>query len=189
MKHEFPSFFNDSEKNPHSKFELLVDFWLSWTFRCSVESVKCLNEKMYNISRKILSFFLTNREDLNFLENKTVKSVYCNKYYKDIDLLVEVILDDSEKKYVLIFENKVFSQLKEWQLDKYKNIIETIYKDTDCNINYIFFRALGEFFENDLEYCKKSNFIPVLITDIQENIIKNFDKTNNDLFDEFWFNW
>ena len=188
MNDLFPDFFNDSERKPHSKFESLVDFWLSWTLRCSVESVKSLNEKIYNNSKKILSYFITKKQDIYSLDNKEVKDVYFNKYYKDIDLLVEVELYNSDKKYILVFENKVFSSLKDHQLDKYKEIIINDYNEKDYDIIYIFFRANDKYFENDIEYCKKSNFLPVLITDLQ-NKNNNLEITGNDLFDTFWFKW
>jgi len=189
MKKEFPSFMNDDSES--DKYEVLVDFWLSWTLRCAgIKKITENNKKVHEYSKKILSYCITKKLDVQFLDNKKINKIKCWKYNSteggQKDLWFELNIDNIN--YALIFENKVYSELGEGQLEKYKLSVDKYYKNKDFRIIYIFFRAHDEYIKEDLKHCKKNNFVPILYSDLQD-AIGTEELTNNYLFDEFWFRW
>ena len=189
MWKKIPSFLNDESNT--DKYETLVDFWISWTLRCAnIIDLDNNNKKVNEYARRMLSFCLSKKENSNFLDGKIIKHIKCWKYYSidggQIDLWFELTID--KKKYALIFENKVYSPIKEGQLEKYKMSIDEYFYNKKVEVIYIFFRASDDFIGNDLEYCEKNNFVPILYYELQK-LMDPKELTNNDLFDEFWFRW
>ena len=188
MKNICPSFLNDESQ---ANNENLVDFWLSWTFRCAnIPETEKGYKKVRNYSRKILSYCMTKKTDPKFLNSKKIYSIKCCKYFPidngQIDLLVELNVDNVN--YVLVFENKVNALIGKGQLKKYKLSIDKKYKNKNFQIIYIFLRAQDSFLPNDEQLCAKSNFTPILYWELQ-NLFNKSGFTGNDLFDEFWFKW
>ena len=193
MENVIPSFFNDDSKGYD---EIFVDFWLSWTIRCvNIISSDKSYLKVKEYSRKILSYCISKRQDVNFLNNKNINKIRCWKQYSTdngkIDLWFELEIEN--KKYALIFENKVNAKISKGQLEKYKKYIDNYYKNKDYEVIYIFLRANDEYIENDEKICKKNGFVPILYSELQEATEAEKDgdwvMTENDLFDEFWFKW
>jgi hypothetical protein len=90
----------------------------------------------------------------------------------------------------MIIESKYYARLSSGQLEKYKSFIEKYYKGkSKYDIKYIFLQIEGWYIsENDLSDCDDNEFLPIGIDSLQE-IINNQGKTDNILFDEFWFRW
>jgi len=172
------------------KYEDQLDYFLSWTLRCTEKKYENINNKVNKYAKIILSKILFNDE--NHLQNVDILSVKCGKYCNInigyIDLWTEFEIKGHEKKYVIIFENKGCTLIRNGQLEKYQEYIDNYYHGKNCIIKYILLRGSDNILPDDYLKCKNTKFIPVCIKDIME-ILKNNEKTGNELFDEFWFNW
>ena len=183
-----PPFFDDNTKK--NKYEQLVDFWLSWTLRCAEFNYKDLNSKVFQYASMILSYFVTKKQNLLFLDDKKVLEVNCWKYESmqngQGDLRFEIVIENG-KKYALIFENKVYGKVQNGQLENYREHYDNYYKDKDFEVIYFLYRQFDEA-EADLLHCSKNDFVCVSFYDIRDLIeAKELGLTGNDLFDEFWF--
>jgi len=172
------------------KYESQMDYFLSWTLRCTEKKYENINNKVNKYSKIILSKILF--DDENYLQNIEILSVKCGKNCpinnRNIDLWTEFEFKEYEKKYVIIFENKGGTLIRDGQLEKYQEFIDNYYHGKKYEIKYILFRGSGELLPDDYLKCKHTKFIPISIKDIIE-ILKKYEKTGNELFDEFWFNW
>ena len=182
---KLPGFMTDNYLT--DKCEILIDYYFSWTIRCSQDIYRFTDSNVNKYSKLILSKCLFNDE--KYLENKKVTIVKCGKNCKDIDLWFEIEIENEEKVYVMIIETKMYTSIRSGQLEKYKIFIDNYYKgkENKYTIKYRFLR-IDEIKEEDLIECSKFNYLPISIMDIQ-NIIKNLGETKNILFDEFWFRW
>lgn len=161
MKSVLPSFFVDDSET--DKYESLVDSWLSWTFRCAALPMCLRNRKIVKYSRLVLSYCLSEKTDIHFLDGKKIDEIKCWRNYWpakgcEIDLWVELRVDG--QGYVLIFENKVHSPLTKWQLERIKSHVEKYYVNHIFLIRYIFFRAHDDYAVGDLQYCSVKLLFP-----------------------------
>jgi len=177
------------------KYEDQMDYFLSWTLRCSEKKYERINNKVNKYAKIILSKLLF--DDENYLQNTDILSVkcgtvkcgkYCLVNNAHIDLWTEFEIKGHEKKYVIIFENKGGTLVRDGQLEKYQDFIDNYYQEKNYELKYILLRGSDNLLPDDYIKCKKTNFKPICIKEIMD-IIKNNEKTGNELFDEFWFNW
>lgn len=182
---KLPSFMWDNYNT--DKCELLIDYYMSWTFRCAQEYYKPLDTNVNYLSKKILSKCLFN--DYDYLETKKVLDVKSGKNCKNIDLWVEVEIENEQKKYVMIIESKMYTQIRSGQLKKYKDFIDNYYrgKKDEYVIKYIFLRV-ENISEEDKNESKESGYLSLSLDNIQ-TVLKESGETGNILFDEFWFRW
>ena len=187
LKKRLPYLFYDNYYS--DKIESQMDYFISWTLRCAEKKYENIDQKVNLYSKMILSRILF--DDEHFLNDKNVISVICGKNFPinngHIDLWVEIQIDGIENNFVIIFENKVYTGIRNGQLEKYKNYIDNFYLNKNYQIRYILFRG-DSLCNGDYEKCKMTGFNPISMRDIVE-ILKNYDSTGNDLFDEFWYNW
>lgn len=179
-----PAFMNDSSDS--DKMEEVVDYFISWTLRCSQIKYAVENQKLNFYSKQILSKILFENYDyletnnINVLDLKVIKQKY------HIDLIVDLKLTD-DRRYLLVIENKVYGKLSTSQLNNYKNEVKKNYdKKKFKDILFIFLRGDDIFNDEDLELSKASDFQPILLRDLRP---PRLDLTGNDFFDEFWIYW
>jgi hypothetical protein len=154
--------------------------------RCAVEDVKLLNEKVYHYSKRILSKLIFDNPEC--LDDKEILSVETWKQSQRVDLWVEVKIKNDTKKYALIIEDKMYNPLKKGQLDVYYNLSKDHYSDKlDYEVKHIFLRGADDFQATDEQISKEAGYNPVLLHNLKSVIGE--ERTDNDIFDEFWFNW
>lgn len=185
MTNKLPSFFNDESNT--DKFESLIDFFISWTLRCAEESYNEENtNSVHKHAKSILSILLFGEK--NVLSNSIIKSVKTWKQISYIDVLAEVEIETNGelKKHVIVIENKMYSGIRESQLENYKNYAENKY-DSEWNKRYLLICADDC---NSGVYAEKCNPLGYTVFSIDQlGGLLNKEFTNNALFDEFWFNW
>ncbi len=190
-----PQLFYDNTQGKDGKCEVLIDYWLSWTFRCAEQKYSERNPTVHEYARKMLLFLVfggneTNgayRSDSSNNMDKTIETVEVWKQHRYIDLWVHVTFADGEK-HALVIENKYYTHLREGQLERYKETAELYYKNhPEYRVKYFFLTAHDYMHQHDAEICKANGFCFATIGELKEVI---GDKpTGNALFDEFWFNW
>jgi len=182
-----PRFFEDNSEN--KDHEIMLDYFLGWTLRCAQSSND--SEKLKEASIKILSYLLFEKQ-----EEFQVESVITWKKWNQIDLCAEVKLKKTgiTEKYALLFENKMYTHLRDGQLEKYFNIFENFYKEkknnkTDYERKYIFLTCCHNEsdYKLDFEECKKHGFEHHFFGWLKTN--SKISETGNYLFDEFWFRY
>ena len=184
-----PFFFKDnSESKEH---ELLLDYFLAWTLRCAQESNEM--DKLRIASKNIISFLLSEN-----LDKYKIETVYTWRQRNQIDLCAEIVLKDENnvpRKIAILFENKMYTHLREGQLNKYKNIFKEFYElkengKTDYELKYYFLTCHyeEEQLKSDFEEAQKYDYKPLRFDHLKSgsNLI---EKTGNFMFDEFWFNY
>lgn len=195
---KLPKFDNYQEEGPTDNgYESLQDFFLSWTIRCSANEYREVNKKLQEYARRIvfIMIFGNNNSDSYKIENEIpdefkVLEVKTKRQLGEIDLLAEiqVIYKSENKKYLLNIENKWYSGLRAGQLKKYRNytlkhfpeyeIVNLLITCDECRKNY----------EIEKTECRKNNYKYLTLEHL--SILSNMEKigqTNNDLFDEYWF--
>lgn len=181
-----PKFFKDDSES--MKYEETIDFFLSWTIRCADIVYKKENEIVYNYSKLILQKLLLNFSISNELIFKNIK-VW--KQHSNIDLWVELTIEDYgiEQKAAIIIENKMYSSIRNCQLEKYNKIATEYYKTDNIKIAYIFLRPDYEIGNktNEKAKCKELGYMYLNLEELKDALPNK--KTKNHLFDEFWFNW
>ncbi|MBU2997335.1 PD-(D/E)XK nuclease family protein [Cellulophaga baltica] len=175
-----PSFFEDDSKKIN--FKEAVDFYMSWTISCADKKYKNANKKVYNCARSILAklLYFEHANGLSF------SNIEVKKRFKNIDLWIELTVNEQE--YALIIENKIDAKVHKDQLTQYQKIVEKHYNNKpQIIIEYVLLCPIPDL-------CKKNNSLHIA-TDFNYLSLKDISdvlklkKTENQLFDEFWFNW
>lgn len=180
---KLPSFFSDDSTT--FKVEEVIDYFLSWTIRCADDAYS-ENKLVNQYAKMILSKLVFNNQ--NSLNNRKVRNIQTWKQWRNIDICVQLEIDD--QKLALIIENKMYSSIRENQLQKYKQIAEDFYVDRpEYELNFIFIRPDYEHENkyNEKDVCLNQGYNYFNIVELQE-LLPN-ELTNNQLFDEFWFDW
>ena len=192
-----PRFANYQEEKTDNGYETLQDFFLSWTIRCSAEKYKNIDEKLQEYSRKIVyaMIFGENISDDYSINNNIsnefkVLEVTTKRQEEDIDLLAKIkaTVNGESKKYLLNIENKWYSALRAGQLEKYRDYTQKNYSDYEIINLFITCDEERKEYEEEKERCRKNNYKYLTIGHLQKLAeMKKFGKTNNYLFDEYWF--
>lgn len=196
-----PSFFKDwneeDEDKMHSdKCEEVIDFFISWTLRCAEEKYKDISPSVNDYAKKVLSKLLF--DDETSLDNKNISSVQVWRQWKYIDLISEIEIGN--QKYLLAFENKMYSPVDLGQLKSMYDKVKEYHDEKDfpnANRKYVLLRpdykcnnkdkiVLNEL-KKEIVETEYKKFIYTNIEEIRDKI--DISKTDNALFDEFWFNW
>ena len=181
---DYSLFMMDDSKS--DKKELVVDYFLSWTLRCaSEENINTCFPLVNEYAKIILETLL----ELEYNALSHIKSVKTWKQWKQIDLWVEIVTEQC--KYALLIETKAYSHLHSNQLERYKEIFENHYENTDFQKHYCLFTLMEEVLKEDLEECEKNEFKAFTMDDIYNQLEIRYPKelklTGSDFFDEFWF--
>lgn len=178
-----PCFFKDESES--YKFEETIDYFLSWTLRCADEKYTD-NLLLNKYSKMILSKLLY--DDESRLENKIVQNVQTWKQWANIDLCVHFTIDN--QNYALIIENKMYSSIREGQLEKYMAIANNFYKNKpEFKTTFVFIRPDYEHETkfNEKGIVEKAEYKYYNLAQLQD--ILPSEVTGNNIFDEFWFYW
>lgn len=189
-KIKYPPFFYDGEENKNPlKYEAILDWWMSWTIRCAVNSNT--DEKLRKESCKILSEILFEKQ-----ENFDVLKCETWKQDDKIDLYAEISIERNGviENFIVTFENKMYANFQPNQLKRYFDIQENFYgkikeNDIDKYIRkYILLTADYEG-KNSVhgEEAFQKGWRWTTPEELKEKAMLN--KTGNALFDEFWFNY
>lgn len=176
-----PSFFIDNSDS--DKYEEVIDFYISWTLRCAIDEYKFTSPKVHQLSKQILSKLVS--DGFDYFENKTITEVKVWKQWQYIDLSVEVYVNEILVE-VLIIETKMYSKIRENQLNSYKKTAKKYYEDKFdiTKIRFVLIRPDEEL--TDIDKNKLEDYQYKILDLLIPN---NAEKTGNALFDEFWFNW
>tara|TARA_R110000765_G_scaffold340818_3_gene430872 strand:- start:1256 stop:1816 length:561 start_codon:yes stop_codon:yes gene_type:complete len=175
-----PSFFIDDSES--MKFEETIDFFMSWTIRCADEIHQNGNKKVYENSRKIVCNLL----GLEYTVIQKFSNIKVWKQHKNIDLWVELSVNN--ERYALIIEDKMYSSIHSDQLTRYKIIVEDYYLNNPPPIiQYVLLRPDYELALQDKDLITNSDFKYYNLEQIAD--VLDTEKTGNELFDEFWYNW
>ena len=184
---ELPSFFKSKDENKLDLgYENLQDFFLSWTLRCAEENYNSVNPILQDYAKKILFKLIFDNPNANYF----VKEVKAWRQVNQIDLLLEVYLLDNNNishNYVLNIENKWYTNISDTQLIKYSEYIKSEYSNSDFIVKNIVIFCDSEKLKDGKKKQKAmiSNYSVITVEDLKEVIGKL--KTENYLFDEYWF--
>ena len=184
---ELPSFFKFKDENKLDLgYENLQDFFLSWTLRCAEENYNSVNPILQDYAKKILFKLIFDNPNANYF----VKEVKAWRQVNQIDLLLEVYLLDNNNishNYVLNIENKWYTNISDTQLIKYSEYIKSEYSNSDFIVKNIVIFCDSEKLKDgsNIQKAMISNYSITTVEDLKDVIGKL--KTENHLFDEYWF--
>ena len=184
---ELPSFFKSKDENKLDLgYENLQDFFLSWTLRCAEENYNSVNPILQDYAKKILFKLIFDNPNANY----SVKEVKAWRQVNQIDLLLEVYLLDNNNishNYVLNIENKWYTNISDTQLIKYSEYIKSEYSNSDFIVKNIVIFCDSEKLKDgsNIQKAMISNYSITTVEDLKDVIGKL--KTENHLFDEYWF--
>lgn len=184
---ELPSFFKSKDENKLDLgYENLQDFFLSWTLRCAEENYNSVNPILQDYAKKILFKLIFDNPNANYF----VKEVKAWRQVNQIDLLLEVYLLDNNNishNYVLNIENKWYTNISDTQLIKYSEYIKSEYSNSDFIVKNIVIFCDSEKLKDgsNIQKAMISNYSITTVEDLKDVIGKL--KTENHLFDEYWF--
>lgn len=190
-----PSFFkieNDDDYQVDNGYEALLDFFIAWTVKCAQFEYKNANEILHIYAKKILLTLLFGDNSTIKQEDIIFKDIQTYRQWKSVDLCFDITIEknDIEEKYALVIENKFYSNLRENQLKRYRDIIVNHYKDKSVKISFVLLTI--DYCRKNLEIEKKEcldlGYKFLTIEDLQSSAgMDNNQMTDNYLFDEFWF--
>lgn len=164
----------------------MQDFFLSWTLRCAEENYNSVNPILQDYAKKILFKLIFDNPNANYF----VKEVKAWRQVNQIDLLLEVYLLDNNNishNYVLNIENKWYTNISDTQLIKYSEYIKSEYSNSDFIVKNIVIFCDSEKLKDgsNIQKAMISNYSITTVEDLKDVIGKL--KTENHLFDEYWF--
>ena len=194
-KSKMPHFFYDDD-TASFEAEIMIDFFISWTLRCSVEEYKQENELVQEYSKSILLFLLGDKLKGVADSDIFIKKVNTWKQWERIDLIVDIELEvrGVKQEYVIVFENKLYTHIHDNKLDRYAESINLFYNKSNNKEGFekvfIFLTASDEVSDEDKEACEQSieKYRPLTVFELR-NSFGDMKQTGHDLFDEFWFRY
>lgn len=170
-------FFHATEGNGPK--EAAMDFCLSYTFKMAEKRnhKDRLNEKLLRSCRAITSKLIgENIEDADF-------HVQTYMQLSNIDLIVELYIGE-KLMHVLLIEDKVNNNLKEWQLPNQNKYVRSYYaKHKDIKIHSFVIKAVDYKTEEMMALCIKHGAKFFSMDELINGITED---TGNAIFDEFW---
>jgi hypothetical protein len=198
---KLPSFFNYEQEGTDQGNEIVQDLFISWTLRCSEEQIKPVNEKLYDFCRRFVYYLLKGIEELQLNDNNDydinedfiVEKVSTYRQWKRIDLLAEIKIKNIEKTFILNIENKVYTYPSSFQLENSYNAVKEYYNNGEIINNILlysddFFKSYVDKHQDIKNLCELYKYrLVTLWPEIFNFASKNIDRTDNYMFDEFWF--
>ncbi len=175
---------DSSENSGH--IETILDYILSWTIRRAAITYSREKPILYKYCRSILFNLLgiENNEDIK------VNYVETWKQWNYIDLHANIELEYNGKieHYAILIENKVYTQVHDNQLIRYRKIFEETYDQNIFKLHYVLITCFDEIPEMMIHNCKEAGFRYLPLSDLFLNEYK--EDSESDLFNEFWLrNW
>ncbi len=192
-----PLFFNYKEEKTDNGYESIQDFFISWTIRCAAEECKSENPLLNLYSKRIvyaLIFGNTDKSGLNIgrreINDFEVIKVVTKRQVALIDLVAEIEykIDGNLKKCILSIENKWYSGIRQYQLEKSFEFIRQIYNDEIIDI--VLFCDYEKISDEVILHCFSNKYKYLTVSDLKDYSQITFETaTKNDLFDEYWLNF
>lgn len=181
-----PHFFKDDSDS--MKYEETIDFFMSWTIRCADKKYESQPGVVHSNSKLILSHLLSDRDKF---ENYTYfKNVKVWKQSNHVDLWAEFEVGPESKKMALIIETKMYSSIRPGQLEKYRKIATDYYANrTSRELRFVLLRPDYEINikNKEKERCENLGYKYLNLEELKDRLPQ--EKTENHLFDEFWYKW
>lgn len=201
IEKHLPRFFNYGEEKTNSGYESLQDFYLSWLLRCSAEKYSESNVKLYEYSKRATWFLCAGEKDSNgrlmyegeMPGNFLVEKVSTIRQYKRVDLIakIDTVINQEKKSFVLNIENKWYTNIRSTQLPYSTAAVLKRHENESVSIqNLVIFCDDENISRNPSinKQCLENDYSFLSILDIRRFAkMENFDLTQNDLFDEYWF--
>jgi len=194
---ELPLFFNYKAEKTDNGYESIQDFFIGWTIRCSAEQFKSKNELLNLYSKRILYALIFGSTDKNGLQLQEkefydfeVINVVTKRQVALIDLVAEVEykINGNSKKCILSIENKWYSGIRHYQLEKSFEFIRQIYEDEIIDI--VLFCDYEKISDDVISHCTNNKYKYLTVSDLKDYSQITFEtSTKNDLFDEYWLNF
>ena len=190
-------FFNYREEFTDNGYESIQDFFLSWTIRCAAEAYQPENSVLNHYARKILFALMFGKTEdgemkinSSSFESFKVFSVTTKRQLALIDLVAEVkySINGNLKECVLSIENKWYSGIRQFQLEKSFEFIRQIY---NCEIiDIVLFCDYEKISEDVISHCFNNKYKYMTVPDLKDFSEIAFESpTKNELFDEYWLNF
>lgn len=186
-------FMTDHSEGDKGK-EAVMDFELSWVLRMSADEEYLKDKPIFRLFSK---YMICRILDIPCLCTVQIKAVKVWKEWENIDLCVEVeLLKEGETEYhFILIENKVYTDMKQWQRDDYPKTLRQYYENNPDKNNYAPHQVLILCAESEKkikeakEFCEKSNWKWDVLS-IYDIILDLNVETESELFNEFWiYNW
>ena len=201
---ELPSFMIDSTLTD-GRAETIIDFMLSWCIRCAsieykVEEYKIFHNYCRNILANLLGIKKIN-DDIQF------QNIQVWKGCQYIDLWVELEVKENEQinKHAILIEDKYYGPLRQCKDDdgEYKNQLLVYKKRFDAHYDNGENKKMSWKKHYALVTCIKKEdkkfaiydipkswkYDKYYIKDLLGNKNNEYQLSENEIFNEFWFRW
>ena len=110
--------------------ELSQDAFLAWLINWINEPENDLNKGIRKLSKEFISNIIKSKTEwVDLLKNDKDLKIKVELQYYNIDVLVQIYNEKTDKYLFVIIEDKVQSLEHDSQIDRYKNIVKEKYKD------------------------------------------------------------
>ena len=201
---ELPSFMIDSTLTD-GRAETIIDFMLSWCIRCASIEYKVEEYKIFhNYCRNILANLL-GIENIN--DDIQFQNIQVWKGCQYIDLWVELEVKENEQitKHAILIEDKYYGPLRQCKDDdgEYRNQLFVYKKRFDAHydngenkkISWKKHYALVTCIKKEdkkfaiYDIPKSWKYNKYYIKDLLGNKNNEYQLSENEIFNEFWFRW
>lgn len=183
-------FMTDHSEGDKGK-EAVMNFELSWVLRMAADEEYIKDKPIFRLFSKYMLCRILN------ISPSTVQIITVKvwKEWEKIDLCVEVelIKEGKTEYHFILIENKVYTNMKQWQRDDYPKTLNQYYENSHDKKNYVPHQVLITCAETNAElkkaedFCKDTDWKVLSIYDI---ILDLNIETESELFNEFWiYNW
>jgi hypothetical protein len=185
-------FMNDDSEGDHGK-ETMLDYQLSYILRLANTS-NMGSEFAERVVMKLIGVDPDHIDEDGISSYLILRSVKVWKQWERIDLLAEIEANygNGFKKYVIVIEDKAYTNIHDDQLSRYAAIVEDYYKGQDVEILYwviTFFDKGSEKYQTIANQCKeaKGGWNCISFDELAVLTDAELQKgTYNDIIDEFW---
>ncbi len=170
----------DSTEKDGTK-EPMMDYIISWTLRHAANDFKEETPILWKYCRAILGKLIG--EDLK--KDDTLSEIHVYKQEKKIDLWVEFKLNN--KNHAILIENKYYGELREYQLEDYKQKFDDYYKkESSYNKHYCLISCIKRDDKKFDWYYGKAKDLEFKLFSLKELVDGIEEPSESDIFNEFW---
>lgn len=154
--------------------------FISWTIHCADKKYE--DHFLVNqYSKRMLSKLIF--DDENKLDLKKVIDIKVRKPLDCMNLWIELQIENQSQKIALIIEIITHSSIR----GSYKENVKDYYSDkSEFDLKFVVLLSLINKHDHERKFRNEPEYSHYDLAQLQE-LLPN-QKTNNDLFDEFWFN-
>lgn len=154
--------------------ELVHDGFFTWLLQWADDSNSQFDQELSLVAKDWVKFFIQLKYNIPNIE---IKSVRTWRQWEHIDIIAEI-----NNEFAVIIEDKTNSGEHSEQLERYKEIVNNYYKDSNYKVVFIYLKTGNE----SLAALKKVKEKDYFIVD-RKSILNLFKKgeTKNEIFIEF----